>query len=156
MKKLAMILAAACFALSAPVIALAGMDNMQGMDMGYTNHQPVVHQETVDGVKAVFRIGGAKEANKAMKMAMPLKKGDTDYISVTFKDAKTGKPITDGEVKVKVMAPDKSEQTEDLMAMLGEFGAFFNLSQKGKYGVMCKFKVKDAKVRTVKFWYTVK
>lgn len=32
----------------------------------------------------------------------------------------------------------------------------FDLSKKGKYGVMCKFQLKDGKTRSAKFWYTVK
>ena len=93
---------------------------------------------------------------KAMKMEMPMEKGETHYIAVTFKDAKSGKALTEGKVALKVMAPDKTEQTQDLMAMHGEFGAFYTLSQKGKYGVMSKFVLKDGKTRTAKFWYTVK
>ena len=158
MKKLAMILAAATFALSAPVLALAAMDH-DGMDMGmeHGGHAAgVAHEEVVDGVKVTFKIQGAKEAMKAMKMNMPTEKGETSYIAVTFRDAKSGKPLTEGEAKLKVMGPDKSEQTKDLMAMHGEFGAFFDLSKKGKYGVMSKFQLKDGKTRSAKFWYTVK
>jgi hypothetical protein len=73
-----------------------------------------------------------------------------------FADAASGKPITEGEVKVKVVGPDKSEQTKDLMGMEGHFGADFVMAKKGKYGVMCKFKVKDGKIRSSKFWYVVK
>jgi hypothetical protein len=40
--------------------------------------------------------------------------------------------------------------------MHGHFGADFNMSKKGKYGVMSKFKLADGKVRQAKFWYTVK
>ena len=52
--------------------------------------------------------------------------------------------------------PDKSFQDKGLMGMQGHFGADFDLSKKGKYGVMCKFQLKDGKVRSAKFWYTVK
>jgi hypothetical protein len=42
------------------------------------------------------------------------------------------------------------------MGMQGQhFGADFDLSRKGKYGVMSKFQLKDGKVRQSKFWYTV-
>ena len=158
MKKMAIILAATTFALSAPVLALAAMDH-GGMDMGMEHgaHKAgVAHEEVVDGVKVSFKIQGAKEAMKAMKMEMPMEKGETHYIAATFKDAKSGKALTEGEVKLKVIGPDKKEQTQDLMAMHGEFGAFFDLSKKGKYGVMSKFQLKDGKTRSAKFWYTVK
>ncbi|GFO69682.1 hypothetical protein GMLC_32610 [Geomonas limicola] len=153
MKKLALILAASCLALSAPALA---MDH-SGMDMDHSSHASgMAHEEVVEGVKVSFKIQGAKEAMKAMKMEMPLQKGESHYIAVIFKDAKTGKALTEGEAKLKVIAPDKGEQTKDLMAMHGEFGAFFDLSKKGKYGVMTKFQLKDGKTRSAKFWYTVK
>jgi hypothetical protein len=97
-----------------------------------------------------------KEHMKAMKMDMPKEMKETHHIMVTFKDAKSGKALTEGEVKVKVLGPDKVEQAKDLMGMQGHFGADFNLSKKGKYGVMSKFQLKDGKVRSAKFWYTVK
>ncbi len=141
MKKLALIIAAASFALAAPLAAFA-MDHDMPMEHG--GHKKAAHEEVVDGVKAtfeVFNLTGEKE---------------THHIMVTFTDPKTGKPLSEGEAKIKVMGPDKAEQVKDLMAMGGGFGANFTMSKKGKYGVMCKFKLKDGKVRTVKFWYTVK
>jgi len=158
MKRLAMILAAATFAFAVPVLASAAMDH-GGMDMG-TEHgghaAGVAHEEVVDGIKVSFKIQGAKQAMKAMKMDMPMEKGETHYIAVTFKNAKSGKALTEGEAKVKVMGPDKTEQTKELMAMHGEFGAFFDLSKKGKYGIMSKFLLKDGKAHSAQFWYTVK
>ena len=64
--------------------------------------------------------------------------------------------MSSGEVKIKVIGPDKSEQVKDLMGMEGGFGSDFTMPKKGKYGVMCKFKLADGKVRNAKFWYTVK
>ena len=81
---------------------------------------------------------------------------DTHHLMVMFNDAKTGKMLSEGEVKLKVSAPDKSEQVKTMMGMEGGFGADVNLSAKGKYGIMTKCKLADGKVRTVKFWYTVK
>ncbi len=40
--------------------------------------------------------------------------------------------------------------------MKGHFGADFDLSKKGKYGVMSKFQMRDGKVRSARFWYTAK
>jgi len=97
-----------------------------------------------------------KEHMKAMKMDMPKEMKETHHIAVEFKDAKTGKALTEGEVKAKVQNPDGSFQTKDLMGMQGHFGADFDLSKKGKYGVMCKFHLKDGKVRSTQFSYTVK
>lgn len=154
MKKM-IVLIAAVLALSAPLAVLA-MDH-SSMKMDHGDHKAdVAHEEVVDGVKATFRVMSMKEHMKAMDMEMPKEMKETHHIAVEFKDAKTGKALTEGEVKVKVQNPDKSDQTKDLMGMQGHFGADFDLSKKGKYGVMAKFQLKDGKVRSSKFWYTVK
>jgi hypothetical protein len=156
MKKLTVMIAA-LFALAAPVASIAaGMDH-GSMAGGHGGHQgDVAHEQVVDGVKATFKVMSMKEHMQAMKMEMPKEMKETHHIAVNFTDVKTGKPITEGDVKVKVQGPDKSEQTKDLMAMQGHFGADFVMSAKGKYGVMSKFKLSDGKVRSSKFWYTVK
>ena len=150
MKKLALVIAVASFVATAPLAAIAAMEHDHGamkMDHGnggtMTKGNPV-HQEVVDGVKTTFEF-----------YALPGGK-ETHHIMVTFTDAKSGKPLTEGEVKLKVMGPEKNEQLKNLMKMGEGFGANFSMAKKGKYGVMCKFKMKDGKVRTAKFWYTVK
>uniref|UniRef100_C6E8C3 YtkA-like domain-containing protein n=1 Tax=Geobacter sp. (strain M21) TaxID=443144 RepID=C6E8C3_GEOSM len=153
MKKLVVLIAAA-FALSAPMAALAMEHGSMKMEHGHD--AGVAHEEVVKGVKATFKVMSMKEHMKAMKMEMPKGMKETHHIAAEFKDAKTGKALTEGEVTVKVQSPDKSAQTKDLMGMEGHFGADFDLSKKGKYGVMCKFKLKDGQVRSSKFWYTVK
>ena len=158
MKKMT-VLIAAVLALSAPLAVLA-MDH-GSMDMGHGDHSmmemgDVAHQEVVDGVKATFKVISMKEHMKSMKMELPKEMKETHHIMVEFKDAKSGKALTEGAVTVKVQNPDKSEQAKELMGMQGHFGADFDLSKKGKYGVMSKFQLKDGKVRSAKFWYTVK
>ncbi|MBC8018667.1 MAG: hypothetical protein H7X83_09135 [Verrucomicrobia bacterium] len=154
MKKMT-VLIAAVFALSTPLASLAVDHGSMKMDHG--SHQgDVAHEEVVNGVKATFKVMSMKEHMKAMKMDLPKEMKETHHIAVEFKDAKTGKALTEGEVKVKVQNPDKSDQAKDLMGMQGHFGADFDLSKKGKYGVMSKFQLKDGKVRQSKFWYTVK
>lgn len=156
MKKL-VILVAAALALTAPIASFAMDHGSMNMDHGSMMKEgSVAHEEVVNGVKATFKVLSMKEHMKAMDMEMPKGMKETHHIMVMFKDAKTGKAITEGDVKVKVQGPDKAEQTKDLMGMQGHFGADFDLSKKGKYGVMCKFKVKDGQVRSSKFWYTVK
>src|SRR6185369_16607579 len=139
MKKVT-VLIAALFALAAPVSSFAasheGHDH-GSMDMSHGDHSmmekgDVAHQEVVDGVKAVFKVLSMKEHMKVMKMEMPKDVKETHHIMVEF--------------KVKVQGPDKVEQTKDLMGMQGHFGADFDLSKKGKYGVMAKFQLKDGKV----------
>jgi hypothetical protein len=157
MKKLTLILAATALALAAPLASYAA--DHDHMDMGHGGHSMmemgnVVHQEVIDGVKATFKIMNMKEHMKGMEMPKGMK--ETHHIMVELTDAKSGKAFTEGTVKVKILGPDKSEQTKDLMGMQGHFGADFDLSKKGKYGVMAKFQLKDGKVRSSKFWYTVK
>jgi opacity protein-like surface antigen len=153
------LLIAVLFATALPVASFAAMDhaNHVSMDMGHGGHQgDVAHEEVVDGVKATFKVMSMKEHMKAMNMELPKGMKETHHIAVEFKDAKTGKAMTDGEVKVKIQNPDKSDQSRDMLGMQGHFGADFDLSKKGKYGVMCKFQLKDGKVRSAKFWYNVR
>ena len=154
MKKM-IVLIAAVLALSAPLTVLA-MDH-DSMKMDHGSHQgDVAHEEVIDGVKATFKVISMKEHMKAMDMEMPKEMKETHHIMVEFKDVKSGKALTEGEVNVKVQNPDKSDQAKELMGMQGHFGADFELSRKGKYGVMCRFQLKDGKTRQAKFWYTVK
>lgn len=150
MKKMT-VLIAALFALAAPLASFAAMNHSDHsmMDMG-----DVAHREVVDGVKATFKVMSMKEHMKGMEMPKGMK--ETHHIMVEFQDVKTGKALTEGSVKVKVQGPDKAELTKELLGMQGHFGADFDLSKKGKYGVMCKFQLKDGKERQSKFWYTVK
>jgi hypothetical protein len=157
MKKL-VLLAAAVLALTAPVAFAAdhsGHDHGGHMP-GMTHGGNAAHEEVVNGVKATFVVQTMAEAMKAMGMEMPKGVKETHHIHVEFKDVKSGKALTSGEVTIKLQNPDKSSQTKDLMGMQGHFGADFDMSKKGKYGVMCKFKLSDGKVRSAKFWYTVK
>jgi hypothetical protein len=114
------------------------------------------HEEVVDGVKATFEVKTMADAMKEMGMEMPKGVKETHHISVTFKDTKSGKALTEGTVAVKVQNPDKTAQNKDMSGMHGHFGADFDLSKAGKYGVMCKFVLKDGKTRQAKFWYSGK
>jgi len=158
MKKIKIYFWVSVFVLSVPVVSSFAMDHDK-MAMGMSN---VAHEEVVEGVKASFKVMSMKERMKEMDMEMPKGMKETHHIMVEFKDAKTGKPLTEGEVKIKIQGPDKAEQVKNLMAMGGMagmgagFGADFDLSKKGKYGVMAKFKLKDGKTRSAKFWYLVK
>jgi hypothetical protein len=156
MKKMT-VLIAAVLALSAPAAFAADHEGHDhgSMDMGHGDHSMMsmgktAHEEVVDGVKATFNVIDIQQKMKEMGMK------ETHHIMVMFTDAKTGKMMSGGEVKIKVMGPDKSEQVKDLMGMEGGFGSDFTMPKKGKYGVMCKFKLSDGKVRNAKFWYTVK
>jgi len=155
MKKL-VLATAAILALSAPAAFAA---EHEGHDHGAMKMEhgggmmamgKVAHEEVVDGVKATFEVLDIQKKMKEMGMK------ETHHIMVVFTDVKSGKKLSEGDVKMKVMAPDKAEYVKDLMGMEGGFGSDFVMEKKGKYGVMCKFKTADGKVRQVKFWYTVK
>jgi hypothetical protein len=153
MKKL-LLATAAILALSAPAAFAA--DHAGHEHSGHAAMGGAAHEEVVEGVKATFNVQTMADAMKAMGMEMPKGVKETHHISLNLKDVKSGKAITEGAATVKVQAPDKTEQTKELMAMHGHFGADFEMTKKGKYGVMCKFKTADGKVRQAKFWYTVK
>lgn len=162
MKRMTVVIAA-IFALTAPAASFAAMDHSGhgggSHDMGHgdqsmTTMGDVAHQEVVDGVKVTFRVMNMKEKMKGMDIPKGMK--ETHHLMVEFKDAKSGKTMSEGEVKIKVQNPDKSDQSRELMVMQGQFGGDFDFSKKGKYGVMSKFLLKDGKVRSSKFWYTVK
>ena len=151
MKKL-IVVTAAILAISSPLTVLA-MEH-SGHTMEQKNN--VAHEEVIDGVKATFSIQTMADAMKDMGMEMPKGVKETHHISVSFKDAKSGKMLTDGAVTIKVQNPDNSTQVKELMGMQGHFGADFEFTKNGKYGVMCKFQLKDGKTRQAKFWYQVK
>jgi hypothetical protein len=168
MKKTAVIIASAAFALSLPMGVLAAEHDHGSMPMdhgampmdhgsmkmesggGMMSMGKLAHQEVVDGVKATFNVIDIKAKMKEAGMK------ETHHIMVVFTDAKSGARLSEGEVKVKVVGPDKKEQVKELMGMEGGFGSDFTMAEPGKYGVMTKFKLKDGKVRSTKFRYTVK
>ncbi|MEI6703806.1 MAG: hypothetical protein WCL71_09785 [Deltaproteobacteria bacterium] len=151
MKNLIAVTAAILF-LSFPLTVLAMDHSGHAMEHKTT----AAHEEVVDGVKGTFNVQTMADAMKKMGMEMPKGVKETHHVSVAFKDVKSGKALTEGTVTVKVQNPDDSTQTKEMMGMHGHFGADFDLSKSGKYGVMCKFQLKDGKTRQAKFWYTVK
>lgn len=157
MKRLSTFLLVGSFAVTMPVVSFAMDHDKMMASMGN-----ISHEEVVEGVKATFKVMSMKDRMKEMNMDMPKGIKETHHIMVEFKDTRTGKPLTEGEVKVKVQSPDKAEQVKDLMSMSGMagmgagFGADFDLSKKGRYGIMAKFQLKDGKTRSSKFWYEVK
>lgn len=158
MKKSTLMIAT-LFALALPAASFAAMDHgsmpmdhgsMKNGNGGMMSMGELANEQIVDGVKTTFRIIDIKQKMKAMGM------NETHHIMVVFTDANTGKTLSGDEAKIKIIAPDKTEQVKDLMGMEGGFGSDFTLPNKGKYGVMCKFQLKDGKTRSAKFWYTVK
>ena len=102
MKKLVLTLTAV-LALAAPAAFAAEHGGHAGHDMaGMAKLEGVAYEAVIDGVKTTFTVQTMKEAMAAMGMKMPAGVKDTHHISVTFKDPKSGKALTGGEVKVKL------------------------------------------------------
>ena len=146
---------AAMLTLAVP-LSLAADHGGHDTHSGHVAMAGVAHEEVISGVKASFSVQTMPDAMKGMGMQIPKGVRETHHLSVVFRDARSGKVLTEGTVKVKILNPDKREQTKALMGMQGHFGADFEMAQKGRYGIMCKFLVKDGKPRQVKFWYSRK
>ncbi|MDD2321958.1 MAG: hypothetical protein PHO83_18085 [Geobacteraceae bacterium] len=159
MKKTSLIIAAATLALSVPLTVGAMEHDGHGTAHAQQGDQmihagSVAHQEVVDGVKVTFSVIDMRASIKGTAAVKEMK--ETHHLMLMFADAKTGKHLNEGTVKIKIVAPDKSEQMKSLEGMGGHFGSDVAMPAKGKYGIMAKFLLKDGKVRSSKFWYQVK
>jgi hypothetical protein len=104
------------------------------------------HQAVVDGIRAEFQVMSLA----GMNMTDP--EGRTHHIMVKLVKEGTDRPIADAIGKIKVIAPDKQEQT-GLLKRYGDFlAANFSFAAPGKYGVICLF-VEEGRKHIVKFWY---
>ncbi|QXE92669.1 hypothetical protein KP001_09170 [Geomonas subterranea] len=155
MKKMQpLMVAAAVLGLSIPMTALA--KTVPAPITTQVGKGALDYQETIGNLRVTFKFVSMKEHMQAAGIEMPKDMKETHHLKVDFLDAKTGKPFTEGEVKVKVQGPDKVAQVKDLVAMNNRFCSDLDLSKKGKYGVMTKFQLKGREVQSIKFWYTVK
>ena len=79
---------------------------------------------------------------KDMKMKEDIEPGTTHNITVTLKDEKTQKEITDAQINMKVVDPKGKDQIKALKydGEMKSYDAYFNLPEKGKYQVMILFK----------------
>jgi len=130
-----------------------------GMSMG-TPMKMETKEVLVEGVKVTFQIMANDEHKKMlkdMKMKEDIESGTTHNITVTLKDEKAQKEITDAQVKMKVVDPKGKDQIKSLKYedMMRSYDAYFNLKEKGKYQVMILFKVGDRK-RTAGIYYEIK
>jgi hypothetical protein len=114
----------------------------------------------VEGVKVVFQImanGEHQKMLKDMKMKEDVEAGTTHNITVTLKDEKTQKEITDAQINTKVVDPKGKDQIKTLKyeGEMKSYDAYFNLPERGKYQVMILFKIGDQK-RTAGIYYEIK
>jgi hypothetical protein len=104
----------------------------------------------VEGVKVSFMVMANDEHKKMlrdMKMKEDIEPGTTHNITVTLKDEKTQKEVTDAQVSMKVVDPKGKDQVKALKyeGEMKSHDAYFNLPEKGKYQIMVLFKIGDQK-----------
>ena len=159
MKKLIPILGVlvlSCFVLTSNSLA---QHSHGGMSVG-TSMKMDTKEVLVEGVKVVFQIMANDEHKKMlkdMKMKEDVEAGTTHNITVTLKDEKTQKEITDAQINMKVVDPKGKDQIKSLKyeGEMKSYDAFFNLPEKGKYQVMVLFKIGEQK-RTSGIYYELK
>ena len=100
----------------------------------------------VEGVRAEFQVMSLASMNKEGPQ------GNTHHVMVKFFNGSSEDPIKSGMGKIKVINPSGKEQIDKLVNYSGIFAANFTFDEKGRYGVICLFKV-NGKKRLVKFWY---
>jgi len=130
-----------------------------GMSMG-TPMKMDTKEVLVEGVKVSFQIMANvdhKKMLKDMKMKEDIESGTTHNITVTLKDEKSQKEITDAQITMKVVDPKGKDQIKTLKyeGEMKSYDAYFNLPEKGKYQVMVLFKVGEQK-KTAGIYYDVK
>ncbi len=159
MKKLmsvSLLVVAGLFVLSSVSLA---QHSHGGMSMG-SSMKMDTKEVVVEGVKVTFQMMANDEHQKMlkdMKMKEDIEAGTTHNITVTMKDQKTQKEITDAQVTMKVVDPKGKDQIKPLKYedMMKSFDAFFNLPEKGKYQVMILAKMGEKKI-TAGIYYDLK
>ncbi|HYA92548.1 MAG TPA: hypothetical protein VEK32_13745 [Thermodesulfobacteriota bacterium] len=121
-----------------------------GMSMG-TSMKMDTKEVLVEGVKVTFQMMANDEHKKMlkdMKMKEDIEPGTTHNITVTLKDEKSQKEITNAQINMKVIDPKGKDQIKTLKYddMMKSYDAFFNLSEKGKYQVMILAKTGEKKI----------
>ena len=114
----------------------------------------------VEGTKVTFQIMANAEHQKMlkdMKMKEDIEAGTTHNITVTLKDDKSQKEITNAEITMKIVDPKGKDQIKALKYddSMKSYDAFFNLPEKGKYQVMVLVTQGEQK-KTAGIYYEVK
>ena len=127
-----------------------------GMSMG-TPMKMDTKEVLVEGVKVTFQMMANDEHRKMlkdMKMKEDIEPGTTHNITVTLKDDKSQKEITNAQISMKVIDAKGKDQVKPMKYedMMKSYDAYFNLPEKGKYQVMILFKVGDQKKTAGVYW----
>jgi hypothetical protein len=114
----------------------------------------------VEGTKVTFQIMANDEHQKMlkdMKMKEVIEPGTTHNITVTLKDEKTKKEVTDAQISMKVVDPKGKDQIKPLKyeGDMKSYDAYFNLPERGKYQIMILAKVGEKKT-TAGIYYEIK
>ena len=130
-----------------------------GMSMG-TSMKMDTKEVLVEGVKVTFQIMANDEHQKMlkdMKMKEDIEPGTTHNFTVTLKDEKSQKEMTNAQINMKVVDPKGKDQIKPLKydGEMKSYDAYFNLPEKGKYQVMILAKSGEKKV-TAGIYYEVK
>ncbi len=149
------ILVVGVFFLSSVSLAQHGHGGMSGGSMKMDTKEVLV-----EGVKMVFQIMSNQEHQKMlkdMKMKETVEAGTTHNITVTLKDEKTQKEMTDAQISMKVVDPKGKDQIKPLKyeGEMKSYDAYFNLPEKGKYQIMILAKVGEKKT-TAGIYYELK
>ena len=130
-----------------------------GMSMG-TPMKMDTTEVLVEGVKVTFQMMANDEHLKMlkdMKMKEDIEPGTTHNITVTLKDEKSQKEMTNAQISMKVVDPKGKDQIKPLKYdhEMKSYDAYFNLPEKGKYQVMILAKSGEKKI-TAGIYYDVK
>jgi hypothetical protein len=159
MKKLISVLGILVFCLFTFTSISLAQHSHGGMSMGIPMKMDT-KEVLVEGVKVTFQMMANDEHQKMlkdMKMKEDIEPGTTHNITVTLKDEKTQKEITNAQINMKVIDPKGKDQVKSMKydEMMKSYDAYFNLKEKGKYQVMILFKIEEQK-RTAGIYYEIK
>ena len=122
-----------------PSLSLA--QHGHGHGMGSSAMKMETREVLVEGVKATFQIMANDEHRKMlkeMKMKEDVEPGTTHNITLTLKDEKTQREITDAQVTMKVIDPKGKDQIKEMKyeGSMKSFDSYVSLPDRGKYQVI--------------------
>jgi len=150
MKKLISVLGILFFCLFTFASVSLAQHSHGGMTIG-TPMKMDTREVLVEGVKVTFQImvnGEHQKMLKDMKMKEEVEPGTTHNITVTLKDEKSQKEISNAQVTMKVVDPKGKDQIKAMKyeGTMKSYDAYFDLPEKGKYQVIVLVKKGDQKI----------
>lgn len=138
------------FLVALPLAAAADQDPMEGMHG--MNGMILLGTDTQDGVKAMGHLMNVPEGDRS---------GATHHFMVMFNDEKSGAPITEGLVALKITDPTgATSQPIRLMpmtmGMVKGFGAGVKLTENASYRFEVGCRLADGQKRQFNFTSTLK